>query len=224
MKRKTYLIALLLVSITFSMPFVIPASAATVYTENISIMGDEMFINIPNVSPARTLKISFAHFEGGTHGVRDNIGLYLYVPASGSTPARWALTAWYSDTDAGYAYISDLLANGKSKTYQLQPNELQVRGTTNVIGRWTVPLVSPAIPSWGLPEIVVPPGHITLNQYGDLMSGSITPVTFPSGFVFKVDWTGYAATGHVVIPQWGLDEQITGAKLNIDTIQTSTKP
>ena len=117
-------------------------------------MGDDIIIIIPGVTPATGLKISFAHFDAGDHGVRDNIGLYLW---KGAPVNRWMLTAWYSDTDEGYAYIHDLFAGSSAKTQQLQPNELQVRGTTNVIGRWAVPLVSPAIASLGFPEIIVPP-------------------------------------------------------------------
>jgi hypothetical protein len=198
-----------------------PVLAAPItYIEHISIMGEDIIIIIPDVTPATGLRITFAHFDGGDHGIRDNMALYLY---KGAPVNRWVMTVWYSDTDEGYAYIHDLLA-GSTLTQQLQPNELQVRGTTNVIGRWTVPLVSPAITALGFPEITVPPGHITLNQYGDVMSGSSTPATFPSGFVFSVDWTGYAATGHAVIPQWNLNQQIAGAKLNVDVTQTATHP
>ena len=105
---------------------------------------------------------------------------------------------------------------------QLKSNELQVRGETNVVGRWSVPLVSPA--AMGFPEITVPPGHITLNQYGDEMTGKQRPVTFPSGFEFSVVWTGYAAEGHFVCPEWHYNEQITGAKINTDATQTATIP
>jgi hypothetical protein len=218
MNRKTLLIASVLIAVTFSMPFVTPASAAITYSEHISIMGEDIIIIIPDVTPSTGLRITFAHFDGGDHGVRDNMALYLY---KGAPQNRWILTAWYSDTDEGYAYIHDLLAGGFQVTKQLKPNELQVRGTTNVIGRWTVPLVSPAVQALGFPEIIVPPGHVTLNQYGDVMTGTVAPVTFPSGFVFTVDWTGYKADGHAVIPEWNLNEQISGAKLNVDATQTA---
>ncbi len=221
MNRKIIMLSIALMGLLCASSYLSPASAVITYSEHISILGDDIIIIIPDVTPATGLRISFAHFDEGDHGIRDNIGLYLY---KGAPVNRWIMTAWYSDTDEGYAYIHDLLAGGPQTTQQLQPNELQVRGTTNVIGRWIVPLVSPAIPALGFPEITVPPGHITLNQYGDVMSGSGTPGTFPSGFTFSVEWTGYTATGHVVIPQWNLNQQITGAKLNVDTTQTATHP
>ena len=109
MRKEVMVIAAALVVVTFSISIISPVFAAVTYTEHIGIMGDNIDIVIPDTDPPIVLRISFVHFDGGSHEIRDNIALYLLPEGA----PRWVMTAWYSDTDEGFAYISELLGRHK---------------------------------------------------------------------------------------------------------------
>ncbi len=221
MHRRVLVTAITLLTAALSILCVVtPAAFAEIkYVEHIKIMGQNITIIIPGVTLSTGVRFDFAHMDGGTHGIRDSLIVYVYSNAAN----RWIMTAGFSDTEEGFAYISEVYAQPSATFKLLEPNELQVRGTTNVICRWSIPLVVPAI--MGFPEIVIPPGHITLNQYGDASSGTtIVPVPFPSGFRFRVDWNSYNAEGHFVCPELRCNGDIVGANINFDTTQTATHP
>jgi len=218
--KKLLIPTLVFLSVAFSASIVAPAFAEIKYVEHIKIIGKSITVIIPEVTPATGIRFDFVHFDGGSHGIRDSLVVYLFSDRT----QRWTMTATFPDTDEGFAYASEVYGSPSLKVEQLEPNEIQVRGTTNVIARWSIPLVSPAVPSQGLPEITIPPGHITLNQYGDASSGTtVVPRPFPSGFRFRVDWNSYAAEGQFVCPEWHYNGQVFG-EINLDTTQTATLP
>ena len=227
MNRKILVMAMALIACTFSATIVSPAFAEIKYTEHGSVVGEGIQIDVPGFTPATGVRFSFAHFDEGTHGIRDNLGIYLWAPDFPGG-ARWTMTAWISDTDEGAAYIGELMAGGIVKIIQLKPNELQVRGTgdKNAIARWSVPLEVPAVPAFGMPAIIIPPGHITLKGYGDLRTGGSTATYAFSGFTFSTVWSGHNAEGFFVCPEWKYCGPTAGTDPTVrtDVIQTATHP
>jgi hypothetical protein len=223
MNRRIVMLSIALISILFASVYLSPASAATItWNEHASIVGEGIQVDAPGYTPAEGVRFSFAHFADGDHGIRDNMGVYLY----GSVPKRWLLAAWLSDTDEGYAYISALMAGAKTIVIQVKPNELQVRGMgdNNGIGRWTMPIEIPAVPSIGTPAITIPPGHITLKAYGDLRTGSTPPTLYTwSGYTFSGSWTGHSATGNFVCDEWNYDGATSTGTTITGTIDTTLR-
>ena len=229
MNRKILVMAMALIACTFSATIISPAFATAItYTEHGSVVGEGIQIDVPGFTPATGVRFSFAHFDEGTHGIRDNLGIYLWAP-NFPGGARWTMIAWISDTDEGAAYIGELMAGSNVKIIQLKPNQLQVRGTgdKNAIARWSLPLEVPAVPVFGMPAITIPPGHITLSGYGDLRTGTTGPTYYSwSGFTYSTVWSGHSAEGFFVCPEWHYCGSTAGTDptLRTDLIQTATHP
>jgi hypothetical protein len=227
MNRKILVMAMALIACTFSATTISPAFATAItYTEHGSVVGEGIQIDVPGFTPATGVRFSFAHFDRGNHGIRDNLGIYLWAP-NFPGGARWTMTTWISDTDEGAAYIGELMAGSNVKITQLKPWQLQVCmiGKT-AIAYWTTPLEAPAVPAFGMPAITIPPGCIVLKGYGDLRTGGSTAYYAFSGFTFSTVWSGYSAEGFFVCPKWHYCGPIGGTDptLRTDLIQTATHP
>jgi hypothetical protein len=227
MNRRNIMLSMVLITVLFASLYLSPASAVTItWNEHASIVGEGIQVDVPGYTPAEGVRFSFAHFAGD-HGIRDNMAVYLY----GTVIKKWVMAAWMSDTDEGFAYISAIMTGSQTKLIQVKPNELQVRGMgdNNGIDRWTVPIVIPAVPSFGTPAITIQPGHITLKAYGDLRTGQTPPTLYTwSGYTFSANWTGHSATGNFVCDEWNYDGATTtgtgiDTTLRTDVYQKVTK-
>jgi hypothetical protein len=224
--RKILFVTTSLIVVLFASSYFSPASALLTYTEHMNAVGEGIKVVIPGITPESGVQLSFAHYDGGTHGVRDNIALYVYAPNYPNGP-RMAMAAWFSDTDQGVAYIGELMSGTNVKIGQLKPWQIQVCRIGKIaMAYWTTPLEAPAVPAYGMPAITVPPGCIVLKGYGDVTSGTIGPNNYAwSGFTFSVAWSGHSAEGYFACPQWDYYGSITGtATLRIDATQTATHP
>lgn len=206
MNKKIILSFVVLLSAVTLISSVVPALAEVIWTEHATVVG-ETIINVAGKTPADGVRITFAHFDGGNHGVRDNLALYIYVPIP--TPngpvTRQVIVAWYSDTVEGVEWNSAIMANTETLVQQLKPCQLQVYklGKT-AIAIWTVTLEVPPLQVLGIetPAVKIPPGMLIIRGDGDISPGSTIGQTLPSGYILSATFDVQNANGLLLVPKW----------------------
>jgi len=232
MNKKILTVLIAMVAVTILASTVTPAFAAVVWTENASVVG-ETIISVPGKTPENDVRITFAHMNGGDHGIRDNLALYVYMTIT--TPAGPKLiqivVAWYSDTTQGTEYNGAVMANTETVINQLEPWQLQVYKIGKcAIAIWTVPLeVPPLTITIGAtqvttPAINIPSGCIILNGYGETTPGTTTSQVLPSGYQLITSFNQLSAYGCLICPSWHYIGSTTGTTtIKTDYITTVNK-
>ena len=201
-------------TVAFLATYVAPTFALS-YTEHASVVGKTGIFNLPGgyydeptlgMIPI-PVEITVAHYDGGDHGVRDNLMIFFIRPSGYRVHV-----AWYSDTEAGSELNAAIMYNYVAKKPMptlietLEPHQLQIcKIGKTVIAWWTAPLEVPS-QSWSAspvptPPITIPPGCLILRGQGTPTSQD-TPYP-PGPGNYKSTWTeSYDAYGFLMCPKW----------------------
>lgn len=217
------LLALFLMALVLTMS-IAPTFAADIepWTEHANVVG-ETVVNIPG--GVNQVRIVFAHYDWGDHGVRDAIQIY-YVQTLPSGVQVAMIIGWYSDTCLGVNYAKAMMEGMPCKVEKLKPWQLQVgRVCKTAIALWTVPLEIPELIWTGggkTPAVKIPPGALVLNGYGEKITGIELPRKLPTNIERTAVFSGYNAKAFLVCPEWRYCGSVGGHLTLLDMVKTDT--
>jgi len=214
----------LLLTVIISTVYVAPAFAVDIepWTEHANVVG-ETVVAIPG--GADQVKIIFAHYDWGDHGVRDDFQIYYLrtLPTGAVVPM---IIGWYSDTCSGVEYIEVMMEGMPCKVVKLKPWQLQVGRIGKIaIAWWTIPLEVPELTWTGggtTPAVTIPPGALVLKGYGEEITGYEAPRKLPTNIKRSAVYTGYNANAFLACPKWHYFGPVGGDPTIGDILKTDT--
>jgi hypothetical protein len=219
------LVLALLLTVLISTAYIAPAFAVEPiepWTEHANVVG-ETVINIPG--GADQVKIIFAHYDCGDHGVRDDLQIY-YVKILPTGVVAPMIIGWYSDTCLGVDFIEVMMEGMPCKVEKLKPWQLQMLRICKIaIAWWTVPLEIPELTWTGggkTPPVTIPPGALVLKGCGEEITGVELPRKLPTNIKKSAVFTGYNAKAFLTCPEWRYCGPVGGHPTLVDIVKTDT--